>query len=332
MQNEDTHINNELLASFLLGETTPLEQQQVIQWLDSNPKNQETLDKLEAVWIKSGSLNPIPLDVNVPEAWNNLQNKIDEDNQKTKNKIYQLRPILYAAASIALVFVLFKVFYTHQSPIEPIVFTSPSANQTDTLPDGSIVTLKQFSKLTYLSNDDDNTREVKLEGEAFFEVRRDTLRPFIISAGMGGIRVLGTSFNVKVINQTDVKVDVKTGLVELFYPATKSKDTLSLRLKAGECGLLSHQQKKLKSQESSPSSMFWHDNTLIFKNESLQEVFQVLEQCYSIDIECTDSNINLAKLSTTFNNKKANEILDVIAATFDISYKIENNTYYIYQP
>ncbi|MCG8581352.1 MAG: DUF4974 domain-containing protein, partial [Bacteroidales bacterium] len=169
-------------------------------------------------------------------------------------------------------------------------------------------------------------------GEAFFDVVRDTLRPFVIKAGMGGVRVLGTSFNVKISNSTDVTVDVESGLVELFYPVVDSKDTLRLKLKAGERGILLHQSNSLTSRISTPSSLFWMDRTLIFKNKPLQDVFDVLEQCYDIQISCDDNNINLTNLSSTFKDKEVNEVLDVIAATFDIAYQQQGNTYRIYRP
>jgi len=333
MVNEEPHMNIELLSKFLLGETSREEQLYVIEWLEADPANQKELDKLEEVWIKTGELKPPPLPVDMPMAWTKLESRIDEHDSKVKTKKRVLNPIMYAAASIAFIVLVFNILKPTTLPFDPVIVANISdMAQTDTLPDGSIVTLNKNSKLTYLSSSDDPHRQMILEGEAFFHVVRDTLRPFIIKAGMGGVRVLGTSFNVRVTNITDVTVDVKTGLVELFYPVTTSNDTLRLKLKAGESGMLSHQQSQLLNNQASPSSLFWINNTLTFRNKPLKDVFEVLSQCYAVNIVCDDNNINYTNLSTTFSGKEVNEVLDVIAATFDISYKQEGNTYHFYRP
>lgn len=334
MSNNSPHIDTVLLTKFLLGETSKAEQLQVIEWLDADPANRLELEKLEDVWVKSGKLDPAPLPVDVPKAWNILETRIDEHEKKSGKGIKRyLTPVIFAAASIAFVIILFNILKPESVGQNQIVVSNYSDSvQTDTLPDGSLVTLNKNSKLTYLSSADDTQRNMVLEGEAFFEVVRDTLRPFVIKAGMGGVRVLGTSFNVKVTNTTNVTVDVVAGLVELFYPMNSSPDTLRLQLKAGERGILSHQQKRLFSDRASQSSLFWNDNTFIFKNRPLKDVFEVLSECYKVNIVCDDNYINFTNLSTTFKNKNVDEVLDVIAATFDISYSREGNTYRIYSP
>lgn len=334
MSNNSSHIETILLTKFLLGETSREEQLQIIGWLEADPQNQQELNKLEEVWVKSGKLEPIPLLLDVPQAWNTLENRIEEHGEKSKKKIKRhLTPALFAAASVALVIILFNVFKP-ESANQNIYVISNHTNvvQIDTLPEGSIVTLNRNSKLIYLSTANDPHRNMVLEGEAFFDVVRDTLRPFIIKAGMGGVRVLGTSFNVKVSNTSNVTVDVVTGLVELFYPRTTSTDTLRLKLEAGERGILSHQQKRLVSSQASLSSLFWNNNTFIFKNKPLRNVFEILSKCYEVTIMCDDNNINYTNLSTTFKDKEVNEVLDVIAATFNISYHKEGDTYRIYKP
>jgi ferric-dicitrate binding protein FerR (iron transport regulator) len=334
MSYNSPHIDTVLLTKFLLGETSGEEQLQVIEWLDADPANRLELDKLEEIWLESGKLDPAPLLVDVSNAWTILETRIDEHEKKSGKGIKRyLTPVIFAAASIAFAIILFNILKPKSVSQNQIVVSNYSDSvQIDTLPDGSIVTLNKNSKLTYLSSADDTQRNMVLEGEAFFEVVRDTLRPFVIKAGMGGVRVLGTSFNVKVTNTTNVTVDVVTGLVELFYPMNSSPDTLWLQLKAGERGILSHQQKKLFSDRASLSSLFWNDNTFVFKNRPLKDVFEVLSECYKVNIVCDDNYINYTNLSTTFKNKNVDEVLDVIAATFDISYSREGNTYRIYSP
>ncbi len=333
MHNEQRHISTDLLTKFLLGEVSSVEQLQVIEWLEADAANQAELDKLEAAWLKSGELCPAPLPVDVPQAWNTLEKRIDEHDHKKQRLRRFLNPAIYAAASIALIFILINVFKKEAVVPEPFIVNNlTTTSKTDTLPDGSLVTLNTGSQLTYLSQAEDMHRHMELQGEAFFDVVRDTLRPFIVKAGMGGIRVLGTRFNVKITNSSSVTVDVESGLVELFYPVASSGDTLRLELKAGERGILSHEQSSLRSTTSAPSSLFWKDKTLVFSNKPLQEVFKVLEQCYEVQINCNDNNINLTNLTATFRDKEVQEVLNVIVATFDIAYEQQGQTYRIYNP
>ncbi|MBK7131283.1 MAG: FecR domain-containing protein [Bacteroidales bacterium] len=84
------------------------------------------------------------------------------------------------------------------------------------LPDGSKISLNRNSQLTYRENFGKKNRNVKLTGEAFFEIAPDASKPFIIDAGKADVRVVGTSFNVITNNtESEVEVYVKTGKVIL---------------------------------------------------------------------------------------------------------------------
>ena len=83
-------------------------------------------------------------------------------------------------------------------------------------PDGSIVTLNRNSKLIFPKHFTKNVREVTITGEAFFDVKPNTSKPFIINAGNVQVKVLGTSFNVCAYPGTEtVEVVVESGKVQV---------------------------------------------------------------------------------------------------------------------
>lgn len=108
------------------------------------------------------------------------------------------------------------------------------------LPDGSIVWLKAYSKLSYPEQFSDTNREVKLEGEALFEVAENPKKPFVITCGELKTTVLGTSFNIRA-NRKDIEVNVLTGKVALSSEYSDS----NMILLPNEMGCLIKEIKKL---------------------------------------------------------------------------------------
>ena len=196
----------------------------------------------------------------------------------------------------------------------------------DTLPDGSAIYLNQLAQITYQTSET-RQRIVNLKGEAFFRVKRDTLRPFVVYAGIGGVKVLGTSFQVKLRENCDIAVDVNSGRVELFRPDSITNDTLHLILTKGESGLISKQQDTIIRLASKSSAFFWFDKRLSFRNKPLNDVFEVLEACYGIKIKADNPTIGNLYYSSSFIDEDVEKVIQVISNTFDLTYTKEGDTF-----
>ncbi len=116
-------------------------------------------------------------------------------------RMYALR----IAATLLILAGIYMVIFFLTRPAGEVVIAAVNGNITDTIPDGTIITLHQGSTLAYSQDFNENERRIRLSGEAFFEVTRDTAKPFVVEAGGAGVKVLGTSFLVSVRSEGEEK-------------------------------------------------------------------------------------------------------------------------------
>jgi ferric-dicitrate binding protein FerR (iron transport regulator) len=337
MKSDNLHINDRLLARFLSGETNNEEQGAIIHWIEESDDNRKYLDQLESVWLESGKLNPKPIPVDKKLAWFILSNRIDKHETKLSpfiRKNAKLKIAIYAsiAASILALVGIFN-WYTNElvGSEKFILANNTSETLKEILPDGSEIYLNESAKTSYETTSN-NQRIVTLDGEAFFNVKRDTSKPFIVHAGIGGVKVLGTSFQVKRKVNGDIAVDVSSGKVELFRPNKHNTDTARLILIKDEGGLISNKQDTIIRVSSNSSAFFWVDKRLSFRNKQLKEVFKVLESCYDIQIISDDPEINSKYYTSSFIDDEAEDVIRVISDTYQLSYTKEKNVFTIFSP
>jgi ferric-dicitrate binding protein FerR (iron transport regulator) len=324
MDLKNQHINDELLTSFLVGEVSDEDRMAVLEWLQAGEANQKHFDALEEVWLMSAELDPKPIDIDLEKAWDSIQVRMDEiegveQEAPTKKRFLNTRYWL-AAASVILIGALYFTLFSDQEEQEFLLANNTIETQFDTLTDGSVIHLSQGAQLSYTESFNGNDRRVKLKGKAFFDIARDTTKSFVIDAGIGGVQVLGTSFSVEIEHDSDVVVDVKSGIVRLFMPV-ESADTMVLVLNAGESGIISFAEQKISKIISNPSALYWVDKSLRFKNKTFEEVVDVLEKVYEVSFEVKDEHVMLLPVSAKFEDASIEEIIEVLSSTFDFSYE-----------
>ncbi len=333
MNKNSEHIDEKQLLRFLLGEANAEEMQQVQEWLELSDENQKLLDSYEAVWAESGKLTPHPVAVDAISAWSKMSDRVDMvENEKNKTISLKSRLVWISSSAAAAVIMLIAVYQLliKPTPLQQLHIASLQEVINDTLPDGTQIALNANSNISYPEQFKNNERRVKLEGEAFFNVEHNKEKPFIIEAENAFIQVLGTSFNVKAYENSEIEVIVTEGLVKLFTVDSESMDTTEILLKAGEKGKVSWKDKTpVYVAENIPDELFWMNYTLIFNDTDLKKVFSLIENYYNVEIKVSDKNIYNCRLSTTFTNNSIDNIIEVIAATFDFEYVKENNIYTI---
>ncbi|OFX86000.1 MAG: hypothetical protein A2W99_16665 [Bacteroidetes bacterium GWF2_33_16] len=335
MNKESEHIDPKLLLRFLLGEATPNEQRMVEEWLQLSEVNQKLLDQYEAIWAETGKLTPSPVAVDTKSAWEKMSEKVDQyEKEKISPKIIPLKSrfvwISGIAASIVILFGIYQLILKPSYQTQKVYIASAQEVMEDSLPDGSKITLNANTKITYPKQFAKNERRIKLSGEAYFEVEHNKEKPFIIEAENAFVQVLGTSFNVKAYENSDLEVIVTDGLVKVFVVDPETSDTSAILLRKGEKGkIAANEMKPVYVAEQKPDAIFWMDYTLIFNDADLRKVFSLLKNYYNIEINVSDERIYDCRLTTTFTNNSIEEIIEVITATFEFEYKKENNTYTI---
>jgi transmembrane sensor len=205
---------NDLLEKYLLGTCTPDEEAQVLAWAKQLPK--------EPVF---------PLkDAEKTKLERRLWRRIRASTQSAQRLAVVRRPWIWAvaAASVALVLMAVNLFHTRPLSLHPneVAMRAPSdvefkntssVVQKLTLEDGSAVWLQPQAKLSYPAHFEPNRRRVYLSGEARFDVKRDTKRPFTVQTGDLTTEVLGTSFVIRSHERSpSIEVAVLSGKVSVY--------------------------------------------------------------------------------------------------------------------
>jgi ferric-dicitrate binding protein FerR (iron transport regulator) len=186
------------------------------------------------------------------------------------------------------------------------------------LSDGTYITLAADSKVRLSPQYHIDTREVYLEGEAFFNVASISDHPFKVHVGETTTEVLGTQFNIISYPQDQsVQVVVVEGSVGLRAKNTDEQ----LLLNPGELGSYTSDQ-KLKSKKVDVNTYTgWKNGQLIFEDQPLKEVVTRLERWYDLSFVIDDSAIEKRKLTATFARRQPlREVLDAIAISLDLTY------------
>lgn len=239
-----------------------------------------------------------------------------------KKRLLRKRIARIAAVVIPFVFILSAVLYVFQPTAQvekDFVVTVKQGNRAQvTFPDQSKVWMNSNSKLIY-RNGHNNTRQVKLVGEAFFKVAKDKSRPFIVSANNIQVEVLGTSFNVNARQGSDI---IETSLVEGSIRLTGSELPQDYYLKPNEKAIYSNKLKSLKIEATDNEvETAWKDNKLQFRSERFGSVIKRLEEWYGVKIISKCPNIENDLISGSFKG----ESLETVLETFSIQYKIKFN-------
>lgn len=323
MNNEQ--IIDDLLAKHLANETNIHESDMISEWITSSGENQKTFNQAKTVWINAKNQQKVDVDA----AWL----KLNITNKKTENtEDQQVKPIVILnwvrnvlKVAAVLVILLGLGFWGTKQFITPhydlLTFNSGNQSIEKTLPDGTKVLLSKNSEITYPKSFEDGNREIYLTGEGFFDVHHDSAHPFIIHTQGSDVRVLGTSFKVRAYN-AQVQVLVKSGRVQF------SKNSIEVILTKGQKGeILANVDAIIKSEMTQVETVAKEKlNSFVFNKMSLGEVAELLSERFGKNIKFSQDKIKNCKLTATFKNENLQNIMAVIAETFNLTIDYQTDT------
>jgi len=351
-----------LIARSLSGELSISEQQDLEQMLREREDLQLQYEVLRRVWLEApGSEDQFAIS--------------REDASKSVNRIFTLsedfapypefadlnvdqpsvkprigRWIIGIAASL-IIFLTAGYFFSRSAapvpepnhPIAKNIATDKGSRTRTLLPDGSTVWLNAGSTLKFINDFEGKTREVELNGEAFFDVVKMPNRPFIVHSKDINIRVLGTSFNVRSYDDdSKLEATLFRGKIEVTRnndphsapiimrpnekisidrepasPASKNKkDSFSIKelAKVQTIDSLPSQDKYLETG--------WVYNRLEFRGDSFLELSKKLERWYNINISFEDEAVQSLRFNGSFENETAAEVFRALKIAIPFNYKI----------
>ncbi|HEY1197002.1 FecR family protein [Flavobacterium sp.] len=314
-------MNDDLLVKYLVGETDADETAIVKDWLNASENNLKYYNDFKKIWEESLLIASQKTTINEDEAWKRFQNRIHEKDNIIKIPKKSYSRWLQIAASIILISTLGWLGYSYfenNSDDKLIQIYASNSTINDTLPDGTIVTLNQNSSLSY-KKFAGHTRPVTLKGEAFFKVAPDKTKPFIIYVNDVKVKVVGTSFNVKNKNGTTT-VNVETGIVKV----SRNKDEVELR-KGEKVVIANKQTGLLKSVSKGRLYNYYRNKELVCDQTPLQELVDALNEIYNVNIIIKTASLQEKPLTTIFKNQSLDQILEVIQETFTIKIERKDN-------
>jgi ferric-dicitrate binding protein FerR (iron transport regulator) len=324
------HSDNkeDLLGKYLAQETDAKENALIERWLQENENTRKELDDYSFIWEKAEGLKQETTKiVDVDTAWMKVKAKMATP-EKANLIPLSLPPkqsrffTIGIAASITILLTIGLLIYLFQ-PSQPELITLKTGKNTleQTLPDGSVIFMNTSSTLTYPEDFKGDMREVSLSGEAFFTIKRNEKKPFVIHAGGSDVKVLGTSFNVKAYTK-NVEVSVETGKVQF---KSKTKETLLL---AGEKAIFEAAQDTIKKQGIFDKNAFaYKTKEFVFENSNLTHVVKILAEGYHADIILNNNRIKACRLTTRFENESLPDALNIIAETLNLTVTTKGQQY-----
>lgn len=178
------------------------------------------------------------------------------------------------------------------------------------LPDGSTVLLAPGSRLTVAANFGEQTREVTLDGAAYFDVKHDEEHTFTVHTRGADVRDIGTAFSVKTASDGEVAVDVTHGIVALSSRTAKSAP---VELRAGDRGVVIRDAMTVRRGTVTADDVAWTRGQLSYRDASLSEVRADLQRWYGLELKVADSTLATRTLTATFRSDSAAQVLRVIA-------------------
>jgi len=241
--------------------------------------------------------------------------KIQKYRPKARKRILWIGRV---AAAVLLLVVAGWFVFQYVAPSELIVQTSFGEQQSIELPDGSLVRLNANSSLTFEKDwGDQDSRQVWLQGEAFFEVEKkvETGQKFLVITKDLTVEVLGTVFNVN-SHQEATKVFLEEGKINLSLNGLKQP----MLMEPGEIVAYSESKKELpKKQRATPTlQTSWKDGLLLFEDIPLREVLEKLEEIYGLTIQVKDPSNYSRAITTGVPVENMEEAITILNATMDL--------------
>ncbi len=196
-----------------------------------------------------------------------------------------------------------------------------------TLADGTKVWMNSDSRLVYPVAFPGDTREVTLTGEAYFDVRENAAKPFIVATGVGKIKVLGTRFNVKCYpEEASVVTTLVSGSVSFCNNVVPETRLLpGYQLEYGEGGTAADIREVNVNHYVS-----WRDNQLAFQGETLENIMRMLARWYDVEVVFEDGELKQLEFSGNLDRyEDIGKFFKLFELGADVEFAIDNKVIHV---
>lgn len=193
-----------------------------------------------------------------------------------------------------------------------------------TLPDGTFVYINSASKLKYPTSFDFDKREVYLSGEAYFEVTKDSQRPFYVTTDNIQVKVYGTTFNINTHDPDYTQTVLVQGEIGIQIIGEQEE----IILHPSQLALFDKKQHKIDIRNVNPHQyMAWKDGLFVFEEEPLEKIMDKLSLWYDCQVFYTNQTARNIRFTGYLKRyEQIDKILKAIASTVSVSFEIKGKT------
>lgn len=323
-----------LLQKFYKGECSEEEVQEVVNSFASKEQKEALLEQLKADWDQFDvSEEETYTGYNPDKVLQGIHARLRQDSilagDEHKEKSININRFFFLRVASIVILIIFSAFIIQTLISNPqlendsyLVKEVPAGQRrTIMLEDGTKVILNAGSKLSYPEKFLKDKREIVLEGEAFFEVARDTSRPFIVASGEVFTTVLGTSFNIRAYqDEQNVQVAVASGKVKVNHGEENCYllpgKAVNYDAEDNTLAVLDFKQEEVLS---------WKEGIIYFKDASFEEVVKTLERWYGVEIEAVGRGSQNWQYTGVFKLQSLENVLLSIGYVKHFNYKLKGN-------
>jgi len=266
------------------------------------------------------------------KAYDEVLAKLMQRKKNSSKKLSQGSHIgwfLKVAAVFAVIFSITFSFYQFTDLQQPSTFTKNEVKQNPKgiksqifLPDGTKVYLNADSKISFSNPFSDSVRVVELTGEAYFEVKHDLNRPFIVKVRDIQVQALGTSFNIDAYQETDkTRVYLNSGSVKVWQ-----EDEFVILEPGFQLTYDSTDKSFVTGPFQGLDAIAWIDGVIHFKDAEFEKVVNTLERWYGVKFiyDPDHEKVKNWRYLGDFDNQSLERVMDRMSFTKDFTYQIDD--------
>ena len=336
MEERNSHIN-ELIAAFLSKNLDKEAREELNAWITSSEENRRYFMQQQEIWFSAVQEEEYTR-YDVDRAFETFRKRVAASTaQKLSKKVIDWKVIYKYVAAVLVVGIISFFSYRQgennlQSALTQIEVEAPLGAQTRLrLPDGTLVILNAGSRLVYPQDFGVDNREVELNGEGYFEVKRNEKLPFNVRTPSLSVRVLGTKFNFRdYLDDEEAIVSLLEGKVVL---GNRLRSEAEIILLPNEQVTLDKAKGHMKKQTKEVKNVLeWTSGKLFFDELPLIEVVKILERNYDVHITLATDSIRDFRFYGRFDRGEQGikDILEALEKTGKVRYTQENREMTIY--
>lgn len=327
---------DEIIIKYLIGSASVEEKGRLHAWLAEGDDNLSRFTEIKNLWAifsmekRNGSLN-------IDDKFKQFEQRIGRQIQKSRLTIPLWRKLQRVAAILMIPLLISTIYFVltkRELPSnshfvsEKQLYTPMGVKAKILLPDSTVVWLNSGSSVIYPEQFNSTVRNVKLTGEAYFDVTENKEIPFIVETESKlHVKVYGTEFNVSAyIDDPNVVTTLVDGKVSLSHPERGGEYMMKPELQVD----FNNKSKEMKvSRVETKLFTDWRHGKLIFRNTPMSELIKKVERWYGVKIYIQDARVLGNYYTATFTNENIIQVMELLQKSSRIKYHIKKTNVYI---